>query len=171
MVTGWSDSTKISLRLTNSTSKFIRHQNGVLKLSDITASSSTLDKQDATFTKTAGYSQPSLKVETKAPDHVNALLPAYLADPTIHKFGDTYYVYSTVTDLDTKDKKLVWSSPDLLNWTATPLVLNTTDYESSTGGTYNHSMLWAPSVTQGPDNKYYMYYTVYDSSTELSSSR
>ena len=155
MENGLSDSTKVSFKSYNFPTMYIRHSNDNLIISAISASSSTSDKQDATFKKNSFTVN-----ETKDPDHINPILPAYLADPTIHKFGNMYYIYSTVTDFDDKDNKLVWSSPDLLNWTATPLVLNVDT--STYGGNYEHKMLWAPSVIQGPDNKYYMYYTVLD---------
>ena len=30
-----------------------------------------------------------------APNNMNPFIPGYFADPTIRKFGDTYYVYAT----------------------------------------------------------------------------
>ena len=33
-----------------------------------------------------------------APGNINPFIPGYFADPTIRKFGDTYYIYAT-TDM------------------------------------------------------------------------
>ena len=40
----------------------------------------------------------TLKAQNKpydAPGNLNPLLPGYFADPTIRKFGDTFYIYAT----------------------------------------------------------------------------
>lgn len=99
------------------------------------------------------------EAEVSAPGSLNPLMPGYGADPTIHKFGDTYYLYSTTTDRDFEDKPMVWYSKDLVNWEGQRLEMKVD--EESYGGIYEHTMQWASSVIEH-DGKYYMYYTVYD---------
>ncbi len=49
----------------------------------------------------------------------NPLIPDNLADPSVSKFGDTYYLYGT-TDLDYGLERagtpVVWKSKDFVNW-------------------------------------------------------
>ena len=35
------------------------------------------------------------EMQFNSPGAGNPLLPGYFADPTVKKFGDTYYIYST----------------------------------------------------------------------------
>lgn len=76
----------------------------------------------------------------------NPILPGYFADPTIQKFGDTYYLYST-TDGNGggKGPSQVWVSKDFQNWTMMPMNWPTSLY------------YWAPDVMKRND-KYYLYY-------------
>lgn len=76
----------------------------------------------------------------------NPLIPGYFADPTIKKFGDTYYLYST-TDGNGggKGPSQVWVSKDFVNWTMMPMNWPTSLY------------YWAPDVLNN-NNKYYLYY-------------
>lgn len=77
----------------------------------------------------------------------NPFLPGYFADPTIKKFGDTYYLYST-TDGNGggKGPSQVWVSKDFVNWTMLPMNWPTSLY------------YWAPDVLKHKDNKYYLFY-------------
>ena len=77
----------------------------------------------------------------------NPILPGYFADPTVKKFGDTYYIYAT-TDGNGGGfgPAQVWLSKDFVNWRLQDMNWPTTKY------------YWAPDVTQAPDGKYYMYY-------------
>ncbi|RYG14853.1 MAG: glycoside hydrolase family 43, partial [Chitinophagaceae bacterium] len=94
-----------------------------------------------------------LAFETAAQQHQkagngNPLIPGYFADPTIKKFGDTYYVYAT-TDGNGGGygPSQVWMSKDFVNWS-----LQDMNWPS----TRNY---WAPDVTKGNDGKYYLYYS------------
>jgi len=82
-----------------------------------------------------------------APQAGNPLLPGYFADPTVKKFGDTYYIYAT-TDGNGGGfgPAQVWTSRDFVNWSLQDMNWPTTHY------------YWAPDVTQTADGKYYMYY-------------
>ncbi|MBB3969495.1 family 43 glycosylhydrolase [Mucilaginibacter phyllosphaerae] len=77
----------------------------------------------------------------------NPLLPGYFADPTIRKFGDTYYIYAT-TDGNGggHGPSQVWASKDFLNWRMQDMNWPGTRY------------YWAPDVINADDGKYYMYY-------------
>lgn len=77
----------------------------------------------------------------------NPVLPGYFADPTVKKFGDTYYIYAT-TDGNGGGfgPAQVWMSKDFVNWSLQDMNWPTTHH------------YWAPDVTQAADGKYYMYY-------------
>jgi len=77
----------------------------------------------------------------------NPVIPGYFADPTVKKFGDTYYIYAT-TDGNGGGfgPSQVWTSKDFVNWTMQDMNWPTTHH------------YWAPDATQGPDGKYYLYY-------------
>ncbi len=87
------------------------------------------------------------KQSPTTPGNMNPIIPGYFADPTIKKFGDTYYIYAT-TDGNGGGlgPSQVWMSKDFVNWT----------YQDMNWPTTYH--YWAPDVTQGNDGKYYMYY-------------
>lgn len=76
----------------------------------------------------------------------NPIIPGYFADPTIRKFGDTYYLYST-TDGNGggKGPSQVWVSKDFVNWTMMLMNWPTSLF------------YWAPDVMKHND-KYYLYY-------------
>lgn len=77
----------------------------------------------------------------------NPILPGYFADPTVKKFGDTYYIYATTDGSGAGfGPAQVWSSKDFVNWTIRPM--NWPD---------SH-WIWAPDVMQGADGKYYLIY-------------
>ncbi|MEO7212922.1 family 43 glycosylhydrolase [Mucilaginibacter sp.] len=77
----------------------------------------------------------------------NPIIPGYFADPTIKKFGDTFYLYAT-TDGNGGGlgPSQVWTSKDFVNWTMQDMNWPTT---------HNY---WAPDATLGNDGKYYLYY-------------
>ncbi|HWV71093.1 MAG TPA: family 43 glycosylhydrolase [Pseudosphingobacterium sp.] len=78
----------------------------------------------------------------------NPIIPGYFADPTVKKWGDTYYVYAT-TDGNGfgLGPAQVWTSKDFVNWYMQPMNWPTTP------------IYWAPDVNKGYDGKYYMYYS------------
>jgi beta-xylosidase len=77
----------------------------------------------------------------------NPIIPGYFADPTVKKFGDTYYIYAT-TDGNGGGfgPSQAWTSKDFVNWTLQDMNWPTTHH------------YWAPDVTQGSDGNYYLYY-------------
>ncbi|HEY9194623.1 MAG TPA: family 43 glycosylhydrolase, partial [Mucilaginibacter sp.] len=81
------------------------------------------------------------------PGNGNPIIPGYFADPTVRRFGDTFYIYAT-TDGNGggHGPSQVWTSKDFVNWTMHDMNWPTTNY------------YWAPDVIKGNDSKYYMYY-------------
>ncbi len=82
-----------------------------------------------------------------APGNFNPIVPGYFADPTIKKFGDTFYLYAT-TDGNGggRGPATVWVSKDFVNWVLVPMNWPTTPF------------YWAPDVIQRPDSRYYLFY-------------
>ncbi len=82
-----------------------------------------------------------------APGAGNPLLPGYFADPTVKRFGDTYYIYAT-TDGNGAGfgPAQTWCSKDFVNWTLLPM--NWPD---------SH-WIWAPDVMRHADGDYYYFY-------------
>ncbi len=83
-----------------------------------------------------------------SPGIFNPMIPGYFADPTIKKFGDTYYVYATTDGSGAGfGPAQLWQSKDLVNWTLMPM--NWPD---------SH-WIWAPDVMHNSnDGKYYYVY-------------
>ena len=77
----------------------------------------------------------------------NPVIPGYFADPTIKKFGDTYYMYATTDGSGAGfGPAQVWTSKDFVNWTLMPM--NWPD---------SH-WIWAPDVIRHTDGRYYYVY-------------
>ncbi len=92
----------------------------------------------------------TLKAQNKpydAPGNLNPLLPGYFADPTIRKFGDTFYIYTTTDGTGNGyGPAQVWASKDFQNWKNVVMNWPTTE------------VVWAPDVVQQPNGKYRYYY-------------
>lgn len=87
-------------------------------------------------------------VPHNTPGAMNPVIPGYFADPTVKKFGDTYYVYATTDGSGAGfGPAQLWSSKDFVNWTLMPM--NWPD---------SH-WIWAPDVMQNAnDSKFYYVY-------------
>lgn len=83
-----------------------------------------------------------------SPGAFNPVIPGYFADPTLKKFGDTFYVYATTDGSGAGfGPAQLWQSKDLVNWTLMPM--NWPD---------SH-WIWAPDVMlNANDGKYYYVY-------------
>ena len=82
-----------------------------------------------------------------APGTGNPVIPGYFADPTIKKFGDTYYIDATTDGSGAGfGPAQVWTSKDFVNWTLMPM--NWPD---------SH-WIWAPDVIRHTDGRYYYFY-------------
>ena len=77
----------------------------------------------------------------------NPFIPGYFADPTIRKFGDIYYLYSTTDGTGNGyGPAQVWVSYDFTNWRN--LVMNWPVTE----------VVWAPDVVRQANGTYRYYY-------------
>ncbi|MBQ7157625.1 MAG: family 43 glycosylhydrolase [Bacteroidaceae bacterium] len=82
-----------------------------------------------------------------APNNTNPFIPGYFADPTIRKFGNTYYVYATTDGTGNGyGPAQVWVSYDFTNWKNIVMNWPTTE------------VVWAPDVVQQPDGRYRYFY-------------
>ena len=92
---------------------------------------------------------PSQVVGTQwnAAGNMNPFIPGYFADPTIRKFGDTYYLYATTDGTGNGyGPAQVWVSKDFVNWKNIVMNWPTTE------------VVWAPDVVRQPNGKYRYYY-------------
>lgn len=100
----------------------------------------------------------------------NPIIPDNVADPSISKFGDTYYLYGT-TDidkgLDQMGPPVVWKSKDFVNWKFEGTILpeiewNTpylyTNKEGVKG--YGYYRYWAPGRAVKKGDLYYLFPTI-----------
>lgn len=87
-------------------------------------------------------------VAFNSPGAMNPVIPGYFADPTLKKFGDTFYLYATTDGSGAGfGPAQLWQSKDLVNWTLLPM--NWPD---------SH-WIWAPDVMLNKnDGKYYYVY-------------
>ena len=82
-----------------------------------------------------------------APGNANPFIPGYFADPTIRKFGDTFYLYATTDGTGNGyGPAQVWVSKDFVNWQNIVMNWPTTE------------VVWAPDVVQQPDGRFRYYY-------------
>lgn len=94
-----------------------------------------------------GFSQGPMQYNS--PGAGNPLLPGYFADPTVKKFGDTYYLYSTTDGIKlASGEPQVWISKDFVNWY---------NYEMDLDVPEGLTNCWAPDVLKGEDGKYYYF--------------
>ena len=100
----------------------------------------------------------------------NPIIPDNIADPSISKFGDTYYLYGT-TDIDKGLKEMgppvVWKSKDFVNWSFEGTILTGIDWNKPYTYTdnegrkkYGYYRYWAPGRAVKKDNLYYLFPTI-----------
>ncbi|QOG02154.1 family 43 glycosylhydrolase [Flavobacterium sp. MDT1-60] len=91
-------------------------------------------------------------VDVNSPGAGNPVLPGWFADPTIKKFGDTYYIYATTdNEMLASGAPTVWYSKDFKNWYNYIMEIPSFSAKSITN-------FWAPDIVQGDDGKYYLYF-------------
>lgn len=99
----------------------------------------------------------------------NPLIPDNLADPSVSKFADTYYLYGT-TDLDyglgRAGTPVVWKSKDFVNWSFEGSHIRGFDwakgyeYENDKGEKKKgYFRYWAPGKVIEQEGRYYLYVT------------
>lgn len=108
------------------------------------------------FASTALSAQRTQKEYTPSPiagtawnaaGNANPFIPGYFADPTIRKFGDTYYLYATTDGTGNGyGPAQVWVSKDFVNWKNIVMNWPTTE------------VVWAPDVVQLSNGKYRYFY-------------
>jgi len=100
----------------------------------------------------------------------NPIIPDNIADPSISKFGDTYYLYGT-TDIDRELEEMgppvVWKSKDFVNWSFEGIILKDIDWNKPyvyTGKEgkkkYGYYRYWAPGRAVKRGNLYYLFPTI-----------
>ncbi len=106
----------------------------------------------------------------QAQRNFNPIIPDFVADPSISKFGDTYYLYGT-TDIDhglaEMGPPVVWKSKDFVNWsfegTLVPQIdwnkpyTYTDDKGNEKKGYFRY---WAPGRAVQRGNLYYLFPTI-----------
>lgn len=96
------------------------------------------------------------KVVAQANRSGNPMVQGWYADPEAHVFAHEYWVYPTTSaPYDEQTYMDAFSSPDLVEWTRHPRIL---DLENVSWGT---RALWAPSVVE-KDGWYYLFFSAND---------
>lgn len=103
-----------------------------------------------------GLSAPRPLTRASSPPWTNPIVDGWYADPDGIKFGDTYWMYATVsTAFGNQTGFDAFSSKDLAEWTVHKDVFSVNDATWATGS------LWAPCTIER-DGKYWFYYTAND---------
>ncbi|MGY5356021.1 family 43 glycosylhydrolase [Wenyingzhuangia sp. IMCC45467] len=87
----------------------------------------------------------------------NPMVKGDFADPSIVKFQGKYYIYATKDPWGGTDLAVMESS-DFKNWEQK--TINWPTKQACTSATSNDSNVWAPSVIQANNGKFYMYVSV-----------
>lgn len=84
----------------------------------------------------------------------NPIIPDMIADPSIVKFGDTYYCYATTDGygrgLATSGPPVVWKSKDFVHWSFKGILFPS----------MKNQLYWAPSKVIKANGQYYLYPTL-----------
>ena len=84
----------------------------------------------------------------------NPIIPDMIADPSIVKFGNTYYCYATTDGygrgLATSGPPVVWKSKDFVNWSFNGILFPS----------MKNQLYWAPSKVVKANGKFYLYPTL-----------
>ncbi|MBT30535.1 MAG: hypothetical protein CMO01_12825 [Thalassobius sp.] len=102
-------------------------------------------------------SEETTTTETNTVMISNPVIDGYFADPSIVKYEGKYYVYATIDPWGGEEYG-VFESTDFINWERKHI--NWPTKTLCTSPTSNDSRVWAPSVIQGKDGKFYMYASV-----------
>jgi beta-xylosidase len=86
----------------------------------------------------------------------NPLFPGWYADPEVHVFGKSWWIFPTYSAKYNQQVFLdAFSSPDLLHWTRHEHIVDTAAIK------WTHRAMWAPSIIQR-DKKYYLFFGAND---------
>lgn len=100
----------------------------------------------------------------------NPIIPDNVADPSISKFGDTYYLYGT-TDIDKGLEQMgapvVWKSKDFVNWSFEGTLMSGIEWDKPYPYTnkegekkYGYFRYWAPGRAIQMGDLYYLFPTI-----------
>ncbi len=103
----------------------------------------------------------------------NPILPDWIADPSVSRFGDTFYLYGTTDidrELDQAGVPVVWKSKDFVNWSFEGSVIDGVDWRKEVlarvdpDGRKHHGFYryWAPGKVIGTNGRYHLYVTLVD---------
>lgn len=100
----------------------------------------------------------------------NPLIPDHLADGSVSKFGDTYYMYATTDTgqgLGQCGTPVVWQSKDFVNWSFEGSHIEGLDWHKPVGYTDKEGRqkkgywrYWAPGKVIEKDGRYLLYATI-----------
>jgi beta-xylosidase len=97
---------------------------------------------------------PAFVMTASAQQRYNPIIPDMIADPSIVKFGDTYYCYATTDGygrgLSTSGPPVVWKSKDFVHWSFKGILFPS----------MKNQLYWAPSKVIKANGKYYLYPTL-----------
>lgn len=86
----------------------------------------------------------------------NPVFPGWYADPEVAVFGKRYWIYPTYSDKYNKQVFMdAFSSPDLVNWTKHPRIVDTTAVK------WAKRAMWAPSIVE-KGGKYFLFFGAND---------
>lgn len=90
----------------------------------------------------------------QAQQRFNPIIPDMIADPSIVKFGDTYYCYATTDGygrgLASSGPPVVWKSKDFVHWSFNGILFPS----------MKNQLYWAPSKVVKANGKYFLYPTL-----------
>ena len=107
---------------------------------------------------------------TSSAYHFNPIIPDFVADPSVVKFGKTFYLYGT-TDIDQGLSKMgipvVWKSEDFVNWSFSGSIMPQLDWnkpyqfvDEKGNEKTGYFRYWAPGKPLYKDGKYYLFPTI-----------
>jgi beta-xylosidase len=90
-----------------------------------------------------------------APDG-NPVLPGHYADPEVTVFEERYWIYPTYSaPYDEQNFLDAFSSPDLVNWTRHPRIIDTAEVK------WARRAMWAPCAVEN-NGRYYLFFAAND---------
>jgi beta-xylosidase len=87
----------------------------------------------------------------------NPICDGFYADPSIVKYNDTYYIYATIDPWGGEELGVL-ESKDFINWEQRHIDWPTK--KACTSETSGDAMVWAPSVINAGNGRFYMYISV-----------
>ncbi len=101
--------------------------------------------------------EPGHPLSWNAPHNGNPFIPGYYADASVLQTDKEAFLYATEDPWGARTLGC-WRSIDFQHWRS--CTLNWPTKEVTTSPTSNHNLVWAPSVVQARDGRFYMYVSV-----------